>query len=242
MPVVSFVTADGFDAFVRYDKVVVVGFFDPESDFANNFYTIADASHQDYVFGHSVDRALAQKHGVPFPGVAVFKQYDEHKDIYAGENAVQDMHAFIHASARPSIEDMTPKNYQQLLGAKSPLAYIFVTSDEERSFYHAKLGQVARRAEKEMKFVFVNANLYGAHAEEVGLRAKFPTFGIQTFNPDAHSPIDQSVPLTPEAILDHLKYFLEANDHFSFNLDGISLSEEPTAPADEPSVAGEDEL
>ncbi|KAJ9082302.1 protein disulfide-isomerase precursor [Entomophthora muscae] len=238
----SFVDSIHFDHFIQYDKVVVMGFFDKDSDIFNTFHDIAIAHHDAYVFGHSMDKELAKKHGIPFPGVAVFKQYDEHLDIFPGQHTAEEITSFIHRSAQPSIEEMTPVNYQALLGAKQPLAYIFFTSDEERELYHSKLSKVARRAADQLKFVFVNSNLYGAHAQTVGLSLQFPTFSIQTFDPEANFPIDQSIPLTPEVILDHLKQFLDANKEFTFNLDHLDALEEPTTPEAAQESTESDEL
>lgn len=52
-----------YEAFLNKDEVVVVGFFEKESDLKGEFLKAADKMNEDAVFGHSSAEAVLKKAG-----------------------------------------------------------------------------------------------------------------------------------------------------------------------------------
>lgn len=187
----------------------MVGYFkDAESDEAKAFADVAKKHRNEFVFGSVSDEALVKEHESKFPGVVVYKKFDDGKDHHEGEFTVEELTKFLRASSTPLIDDLSPNNFHKYMDSKLPLAYIFVETLEERESYDASLKDLAKKVKGQVNFVFINATTYGRHAESINLKTSFPTFGIQQIEPSGKFPIDQSTPLTADAIIQHVEDFI----------------------------------
>ncbi|KAJ9070552.1 protein disulfide-isomerase precursor [Entomophthora muscae] len=209
LPTVSELSSEDFKSFLEPHQVVMVGYFsDADSDEAKVFAEVAKKHRNEYVFGSISDEALAKEHEAKFPGVVIYKKFDDGKDKYEGEFTTEELTKFLKTSATPLIDDLSPNNFQKYMESKLPLAYIFVESVEDRDSYDASLKDLAKKVKGKVNFVFINATTYGRHAESINLETKFPTFGIQQLEPSGKFPIDQSSPLTADAIVKHVEDFV----------------------------------
>ncbi|KAI0238939.1 protein disulfide-isomerase precursor, partial [Massospora cicadina] len=209
LPTVSEPTAENFEEFLASDKVVMIGYFkDTESEEARVFTELAKKYRNEFLFGRVSDEKLAKEHGASFPGVVLYKKFDEGKDIYTGDFNLDELTEFLKTSSTPLLDDISPDNFRKYMDSKLPLAYIFVESEEERNAYDASLKDLAKKVKGKVNMVFINATSYGRHAESLNLKLEFPTFGIQEFEPNGKFPIDQSSLLSSEAIIKHVEAFV----------------------------------
>lgn len=56
-------TVEAYEAFLKKDEVVVVGFFEKESDLKGDFLKAADTMNEDAVFGHTSSKEVLEKAG-----------------------------------------------------------------------------------------------------------------------------------------------------------------------------------
>lgn len=82
---------------------MVVGYFAPADNISHEAFTsVAEAMHEDYVFGVINDDALAKKEQINAPGIALYKNFDEGKNAFELTNDSQAISAFVKAAGTPS--------------------------------------------------------------------------------------------------------------------------------------------
>ena len=112
MPAVSLLTSDTIEEFKTQDKVVVVAYF-PTGDKQTNttFNDIAEKHRDDYLFGATNDEKLAKAEGAEYPGLVVYKSFDEGKDVYNGKFEKDAVTKFVKDSATPLVGEVGPETY-----------------------------------------------------------------------------------------------------------------------------------
>jgi len=202
-PAVTEVTADGFEEFKKSDKVVVVGFFgDATSEAYKTFSSVADELRDDMSFGASVDADLAKANDATAPAIILYRSFDEPMAMYKGDATdAAALSAFIKAERVPLIDDIGPENYGTYVESGLPLAFIFSKFDDTK----APLGKIFEPVAKEFKgkinFCFIDADQFGAHAENLALtKQEWPAFAINKIEAKLNYPFDQSKEITTEAI------------------------------------------
>jgi protein disulfide-isomerase A1 len=89
---------------------VVVGYFAPDDNISHEAFTsVAEAMHEDYVFGVTNDDALAKKEQINVPGIALYKDFDEGKNAFELTHDSQAISTFIKAAGTPSVVEFHPE-------------------------------------------------------------------------------------------------------------------------------------
>ena len=126
LPAVSVLTSESFEEFKTSDKVVVVACFDADDKPSNmTFSEVAESLRDDYLFGASNDAKLCKAEGVKLPGVVLYKDFDEGKDIYDGKFDKDDITKFTKSAAIPLVGEVGPETYAGYMAVSSPLALAF---------------------------------------------------------------------------------------------------------------------
>ena len=112
MPAVSLLDKDTLEDFKTADKVVLVAFFDGTDKTSNEtFGKVAENLRDNFLFGATSDVELAEKEGVKQPGVALYKTFDEGKDIFDGKFEQEKVEEFIGTASIPLIGEVGPETY-----------------------------------------------------------------------------------------------------------------------------------
>src|ERR1700760_3922526 len=83
LPAVSTLTPETLEEFKTADKVVLVAFFAADDKASNaTFSAAADAMRDDYLFGAKNNATLAEAEGVQQPGIVLYKDFDEGKNVF----------------------------------------------------------------------------------------------------------------------------------------------------------------
>jgi protein disulfide-isomerase A1 len=110
LPTISTVTADSLQGLKSTSNVVVVGYFAPDDNISHEAFTsVAEAMHEDYVFGVANDDALAKKEQINVPGIALYKDFDEGKNAFELTHDSQAISTFIKAAGTPSVVEFHPE-------------------------------------------------------------------------------------------------------------------------------------
>jgi len=182
LPSVSLLTSSSaLDEFKTSDKVVVVGFFGADDKASNaTFGEIADSLRDSYLFGATSDAGLAEAEGVLQPGVVVYKEFDEGKNVHEGAFTVEGITAFAKTAATPLIGEVGPETYAGYMAAGIPLAYIFSATAEERESLSKTLRPIAEKYKGKISFATIDAEAFGQHAQNLNLETgNWPAFAIQ---------------------------------------------------------------
>jgi len=110
LPTISTVTADSLQGLKSTSNVVVVGYFAPDDNISPEAFTsVAEAMHEDYVFGITHDDALAKKEQINVPGIALYKSFDEGKNAFELTHDSQAISTFIKAAGTPLVAEFHPE-------------------------------------------------------------------------------------------------------------------------------------
>jgi protein disulfide-isomerase A1 len=110
LPTISIVTADSLQDLKSTSNVVVVGYFAPDDNISHKAFTsVAEAMHEDFVFGVTNDDALAKKEQINVPGIALYKNFDEGKNAFELTHDSQAISAFVKAAGTPLVAEFYPE-------------------------------------------------------------------------------------------------------------------------------------
>jgi protein disulfide-isomerase A1 len=114
LPTVSVVTSASFQELRSKSDVVVVGYFASDDTFSHDAFTsVAEAMHEDYVFGITSDDTLAAREQINIPGIALYKTFDEEKNTFGPSHNVQAISTFIRAAGKPLTPEFHPEVYNR---------------------------------------------------------------------------------------------------------------------------------
>jgi protein disulfide-isomerase A1 len=193
LPAVSVLDKNSIEEFKTADKVVLISYFAADDKSSNEtFSAVAESLRDNYLFGASSDAALAKAEGVTVPGIALYKSFDEGKDIYDGKFDKDDITTFIKTASVPLVGEVGPETYSGYMSAGIPLAYIFAETKEEREEYAKELKDVATKYKGKINFATIDAKAFGPHAANLNLKPDvFPAFAIQETVKNQKFPFDQ---------------------------------------------------
>ncbi|KAL9072458.1 MAG: hypothetical protein Q9157_005104 [Trypethelium eluteriae] len=194
MPAVSLLDKDTLEDFKTADKVVLIAFFDATDKTSNEtFGKVADGLRDSFLFGATSDAELAEKEGVKQPGVALYKTFDEGKNVFEDKFEQKQIEEFIGTSSIPLIGEVGPETYAGYMAAGIPLAYIFAETPEDRESLATTLKPVAEKHKGAVNFATIDAKAFGQHAGNLNLEVgKWPAFAIQ------ETVKNQKFPLLPQ--------------------------------------------
>jgi len=209
LPAVSVLEGDKVDEFSASDKVVVIGFFkDTESAEYKAFAAVADRLREDFVFGTTSDKAAAKKHGASFPDVVLFKTFDEGKADFDEKITEEALTTFIKTNSVPTIDDIGPENYSSYVEAGLPIAYLFISTPEERKTAGAIVEPLAKEYKGKLSFVYIDAVKYGGHGRNLNLKESWPAFVIQDAKAGLKFVFDQDKEITTKDLTAFLTDFV----------------------------------
>ncbi|KAM5437613.1 protein disulfide-isomerase precursor [Microsporum ferrugineum] len=202
LPSVSIVTAENFEETKALDKVIVVGFIGEDDKDSNKTFTaLADSMRDDFLFAGTNSAELAKAEGVSLPGIVLYKEFDDRKDIYDGKIESEAIKAFIQSASTPLVGAVGPETYSSYMSAGIPLAYIFADTPEEREKYSTEFKDLAKKLKGKINFATIDAKAFGAHAANLNLvPEKFPAFAIQDTVGNKKYPFDQEKEITQDEI------------------------------------------
>nr|CAG8619326.1 2829_t:CDS:2 [Entrophospora candida] len=210
LPAITDVNVDNFETFKDSDNVVIIGFFDNDSqDEFNSFATLADRLHNEYRFGETAQPEVLAKANVTAPSVVLYKKFDDPQVVLKGPYTKAELEFFVKTNSMPLLAEIGPENYAIYAESGIPLAYLFYETPEQRSEMGKEVEPVAKEFKGKVNFVFINAGKYGQHAENLNLEAKWPAFGIQKPDEGPKFPFDQSKPITFENIREFVDKFVK---------------------------------
>ncbi|RKP22750.1 thioredoxin-like domain-containing protein, partial [Syncephalis pseudoplumigaleata] len=212
LPDVTLLKADDIETFKDSDKVVVVAHFASEDDDGYKQYKkVAGELRDSTVFGATFDKKVAKKVDIKkAPSVTVFQQFDDGRVDFAEDEFTQDaLTSFVKDNSIPLLNELGPENFMSYIESGKPLAYLFVTSDDERKELGDKLRPVAKKYKGKINFVFIDANQFGEHASTLNLKQEWPAFAIQEPVNQFKYPFSQDKEIEGDAIEEFVQDYIE---------------------------------
>jgi protein disulfide-isomerase A1 len=112
LPAISTLTADTLEEFKTADKVVLVAYFAADDKASNaTFNALADSLRDEYLFGATNDPALAKAEDVKQPSVALYKNFDEGKNVFDEKFDVDAISQFAKTASTPLVGEIGPETY-----------------------------------------------------------------------------------------------------------------------------------
>ncbi|KAJ2803239.1 protein disulfide-isomerase precursor [Coemansia helicoidea] len=222
LPPLSTLDADSIDKFAKSDRVVVVGFV--EDDGAAEHAVLDELAKElrdEFTFGVVTDKELAAKHGVTVPGVAVFKEFDDGKDVFGDEITADALRAFIKASSIPLLGEISGENYSLYAQTGLPFGFAFFNSSETRAELEKQLLPVAKAHKGAINFVLIDADKFASQADHLNLERSWPAFAIQRQATFDKYPFPQDKAITEDSIAQFVDEFVAGSIEPSYKSEPI---------------------
>jgi protein disulfide-isomerase A1 len=112
LPTISAITADSLQGLKKTSNVIVVGYFAHDDKFSYEAFTsVAEALHEDYVFGITNDDALAKSERINIPSIALYKSFGSGKNVFGGTHDSQAISAFVKVESTCLVVEFHPELY-----------------------------------------------------------------------------------------------------------------------------------
>jgi len=169
-------TVAELEALTEANKVVVVGFY-KENEKAAAFLSVASGI-DEFPFAITSADELFSKYEVQDGTIVLFKQFDEGKAVYAGEQVEADIKKFVAGESMPLIVEFNHESAQKIFGGEIKSHLLMFVSKEAGHLeqYAEKAKDVAKKFRSEVLFVTINADeedhkrildFFGMEKEEV---------------------------------------------------------------------------
>ncbi|KAI7900930.1 thioredoxin-like protein [Cokeromyces recurvatus] len=196
-PAVTPLDSSNFTEFQSSDRVVIVGYGTDEAT-QQALSTVAEKLREDFLFGLVTDPTLAAEHKAAFPSIVLYKQFDEGRSDLVSTDAAA-IEKFVMTESVPLLDNIDGSNFAYYVNANLPLAFVFHDSTEQQDELRPVIQPLAQKYKGRINFVFIDANKFGAHANNLALKqGEWPAFAIQHLDNGAKYPFDQSKALTSE--------------------------------------------
>ena len=228
----SEVTSENHEEFQKADKVVVIAYVSSStSEPAPVFSAAAEKHRDDYLFGLSTDKALADAAGVEPPALVVYRSFDEPKTEFPypiSNLKTDDISDWVKELAIPIIDEVSGENYAVYASSPKPLAYLFLDpSSEDKDKQVESIRPIAKKFKSKMNFVTIDAIKFGDHGRALNLmEANWPSFVIQDLFKQLKYPLDQSKELTPDLVSAWVEQYLAGNLEPSLKSEPIPESQD----------------
>merc|ERR1712087_414893 len=171
MPPVSILAStEEVDTFKTKGKVVIVGFFDAESEEAKVLTEVAEANRETVVMGQVQDKEVSVD-GTEYGKLYMFRDFGEPIVAYSGDVSVEGITEFLNAERFPLIDAIGPENYKDYVDRGLPLVWISLNvddEDEQKSVIDA-LTPYAEANKGKLSFTWVDAVKYAQHVQNLGI-------------------------------------------------------------------------
>jgi len=208
--VIDVESAKGLDSWLAENKAsnpVVFAYFGPKK-FAEDFGKIASQKRDDLSFVSAVDSSdLAKKYG----GDLVVFNSDSVKDAkpFSGKLSKEAITEFVNTNSFPVFGDLNAGTYMRYIESKVPMLYAFVTEDSHRDLVKDALTPHIDSLNGKANIVFLDANVFGRHAQNLNLREEFPAMVVHDINDNKKYLHDQDVDFSAKSIDSFVKKFLK---------------------------------
>ncbi|KZT74384.1 protein disulfide isomerase [Daedalea quercina L-15889] len=215
LPAVSDVTAENYQEFIKADKVVAVAFLPTETEAPGSEFTATANKHRDdYLFGATTDKTLAEQAGVTPPAIVVFRAFDDPQIEYPypiRSAKVKDIEKWLQELSVPILDEVSTDNYHVYAESGKPLAYLFIDPTSEKKDEQIEtIRPIAAKYHSDVNFVWIDAVKFADHGKALNLvEPKWPSFVVQDINKQLKFPYDQSKEITPAAIESMVQQYLD---------------------------------
>ncbi|TPX66860.1 hypothetical protein SpCBS45565_g04242 [Spizellomyces sp. 'palustris'] len=193
LPPVSELSADKVKEFAESDKVVIVGFFeDKASDEYKAYEAAANKLRDTFLFGATTEEEAFKAQRVKAPAIVLFKKYDEGKNTFDEKFEEGAIAKFVQTVSVPLMDEIGPENYGYYMESGIPLAYLFVSTPEERKTVGKDIEPLAKEFRGKVNFVYIDASKFGGHAKNLNLKESWPAFVIHESEKNLRYPFDQA--------------------------------------------------
>ncbi|KAJ2508117.1 protein disulfide-isomerase precursor [Coemansia sp. RSA 2052] len=225
LPALSVLDQDNFATFTKSERVVVVGFVeDVESPEYAELDLLAKELRDDLLFGVVKSSEMAAEHGITGPGVVVYKEFDDGKDVFSGKITADELRNFIKASSVPIFGEISGENYATYAQTGLPFGFAFFDSEETRKQLEEQIYPVAKEYKGVISFVLIDATKYSSQADHLNLKHEWPAFAIQNQTSLAKFPFPQDKELSKANVQSFVKDFAEGNIKPSYKSEAVPES------------------
>ncbi|KAI9505764.1 protein disulfide-isomerase precursor [Coemansia spiralis] len=222
LPPLSPLSEDNFAKFTKSDRVVIVGFIEEnESKEYADLEALANELRDEYSFGVVADKELAKEQGIKAPGIVVYKEFDDGKDVFDGEITADTLRSFIKASSVPVLGEISGENYAMYAQTGLPFGFAFFDSDETRKELEEEIYPIAKENKGAISFVLIDANKYASQADHLNLKHNWPAFAIQNQTSLAKFPFPQNKEISEMSIREFVNEFVEGKLEPSYKSEPI---------------------
>jgi protein disulfide-isomerase A1 len=200
LPAVSTLKADQVEAFKTSSNVVVIGTFKKDAKEAETFSKVANKLRDDFLFGTTTGDSNT---------VTLYKSFDEGKVTFDGKFTVEALTKFVNDKSVPLMDSIGPQNYEKLVATGLPLAYFFHGTAEQKTEFGSMFETIAKKFLGKVIFVYIDASMYGGHADNLALKQEWPAFGIHNQKENQKFPFDQSAKLEAKAVEAFVQKFVD---------------------------------
>lgn len=190
-------------------KEAVVVFVLTDKKTNGTFTEVANLRRDKLTFFAVKDEEATKKYGKK-PTVVVYRSDFAEGDepaVLTGETDPEKIAAFIDSELKPFFGEINGETFQDYMMAKTPLAYLFYTSPEEREEWAKKLVPFAKEYRGKVNFVGLDAVRFGKHAENLNQEEKFPLFALHDLEENKKYGLDQSKDLSLKDIEELLQKY-----------------------------------
>jgi protein disulfide-isomerase A1 len=210
------------------DDLVVVGFFEEQSEEGETFQKVAEKLRNDFTFVR-MDAAPAEYKGAR---LMAFKKFDEPEVRFEGKFTEQALTEFINGESIPLAAEIGPENYTKYIDSGLPLAYFFYADDKQKEAYTKAVTAAAKAVKGKVNTVFINGGLYGQHAEVLNIEQKWPAFVVHDMSQDRDLkyPLPKGDKMSPESLTKFVESFVKGSLKPSFKSEPIPSAKEDKGP------------
>lgn len=205
LPAVSVIdTVADFDTFLEEATGAVV----VETGFADNatFFEYAESHRDEYTFVQTTNVELVKQYGAD--KILVFVEGSDEPAIFSDELTLENLDSFVSTESFPYLGEIDGSTYQKYASQKTPLAYFFYNTDEERSAWAPKLTELAKENRGKINFVGINAASFGRHAENLNMKQEFPLFVIHDIVENKKYGVPQDADFSESAVAEYIKKYV----------------------------------
>jgi protein disulfide-isomerase A1 len=193
--VIESITADRVKELIPTEgkgELLVVGHLSGNA--ADAFRKVATSLSERFVFGLTSDKAVGDAHGIPEGSIALFKPFDDLKNIFTGD--ADKLEAFLNENELPLVDEITPNNYKKYVDRGLPILWLFLDPSESaiKDELTAELGKVAPEF-RQLSLVWLNGVQYSQMVTKMALSGKLPAIAIETSD-GLHFPFDEEKSIT----------------------------------------------
>jgi len=171
MPPVSILAStEEVESFKTKGKVVIVGFFDADSDEAKVLTEVAEANRETVVMGQVQDKGVSVD-GTEYGKLYMFRDFGEPVVAFGGEVSVEGIMEFLNAERFPLIDAIGPDNYKDYVDRGLPLVWISINAEDEAEQKSVIDGLMpyAEANKGKLSFTWVDAVKYAQHVQNLGI-------------------------------------------------------------------------